>query len=277
MSLSFPVLVSMVPLYAVDGSLGDRRRRRSGAGSPTAALSNFPIHFFDGLVPRRPTFAINLVGETRVEKVDPNDEARNVACRPETPGPERALEPFRGPALAGGLLRALIYTMQSWLDGIQLTAPGYRDRIVHIRHTESEGGLNLNMDPKVIDRTATAAPPPARDPRGLRLGQPRLEPPAQRARHLGPWRWTTSPGHPHRPGDARAGRPAPDRAHRLRGSLGQRPRLRAAGAEMPALYEKLEALLGGGDRRPSPTRPRPTHPGAAGPAQALSSALSPEP
>jgi hypothetical protein len=53
---------------------------------------------------------------------------------------------FAGSLSVPSFLTALVNTMQSWNDGIQLTQPGYRDRIVHIRHTEREGGLNLNMD-----------------------------------------------------------------------------------------------------------------------------------
>ena len=30
--------------------------------------------------------------------------------------------------------------------------PGYRERILHVALTEKEGGLNLNMDPEVVNR-----------------------------------------------------------------------------------------------------------------------------
>jgi hypothetical protein len=67
LSLSFPGLVSAVPLYAVDFSL----KRNQDRTAPTleadrcwfsdgGICSNFPIHFFDSPIPGWPTFAINL-------------------------------------------------------------------------------------------------------------------------------------------------------------------------------------------------------------------------
>ena len=48
----------------------------------------------------------------------------------------------------------MIDTMQSWNDNLTILHPGYRDRIVHISHTEDEGGLNLNMPKETIQRLA---------------------------------------------------------------------------------------------------------------------------
>ena len=45
---------------------------------------------------------------------------------------------------------ALVTTMQTWQDQMQLVMPGFRDRIVHVSHRAEEGGLNLNMDPNII-------------------------------------------------------------------------------------------------------------------------------
>jgi hypothetical protein len=121
--------------------------------SDGGACSNLPIHFFDGLIPARPTFAINLVGETRVQKVDPADQSKNVWMpHSNAEGLGERWNRFADRPSLVGFFRALVYTMQNWVDGMQLTAPGYRDRIVHIRRTQDEGGLNLNMDPKVIHR-----------------------------------------------------------------------------------------------------------------------------
>ena len=67
MSLSFPFLLSAVPLYAAnvlretkDGKFPLERCWFSDGG----LASNFPIHFFDTPLPTRPTFAINLVPDT---------------------------------------------------------------------------------------------------------------------------------------------------------------------------------------------------------------------
>jgi hypothetical protein len=81
LSLSFPLLFCAVPLYAIDWT---RRRRSQGEPAPSVnepggsigydeprrpervwfsdggICSNFPIHLFDNLLPRWPTFGINL-------------------------------------------------------------------------------------------------------------------------------------------------------------------------------------------------------------------------
>lgn len=61
MSLSFPVLMSAVPLYAVDYTAPSPERRPGLClFSDGGIASNFPVHFFDGPIPRWPTVAINL-------------------------------------------------------------------------------------------------------------------------------------------------------------------------------------------------------------------------
>src|SRR5262249_26003257 len=63
LSLSFPILLSAVPLYAVDFSRNvpeaERRPERCWF-SDGGICSNFPVHFFDSMLPQWPTFAINL-------------------------------------------------------------------------------------------------------------------------------------------------------------------------------------------------------------------------
>lgn len=66
LSLSFPVLLSALPLMTPDfvkgknsaGKIPLRRLWFSDGG----LTSNFPIHFFDSPIPTRPTFCLNLVG-----------------------------------------------------------------------------------------------------------------------------------------------------------------------------------------------------------------------
>ena len=82
MSLSFPLLLSALPLYCIRRDAFERRsvvrRDESGRERKVAVLvdaetdlhrvwfsdgglaSNFPIHFFDSWLPSRPTFGINL-------------------------------------------------------------------------------------------------------------------------------------------------------------------------------------------------------------------------
>ena len=56
LSLSFPVLLSTVPLWRNDPLRGPVRHTMSDGG----ICSNFPIHFFDSLFPSRPTFGLDL-------------------------------------------------------------------------------------------------------------------------------------------------------------------------------------------------------------------------
>ena len=49
-------------------------------------------------------------------------------------------------AFAGSIFR----TMQNWVDQTQSQVHGYRDRVVHIEHSGTEGGMNLKMDSEVI-------------------------------------------------------------------------------------------------------------------------------
>jgi len=41
----------------------------------------------------------------------------------------------------GMFLWSIVRTMQNWVDNTQTRVPGYRDRIVHISHTDAEGGM----------------------------------------------------------------------------------------------------------------------------------------
>ena len=77
MSLSFPLLLSAVPLWAVDYGGTDQAEPVwfSGGG----ITSNLPVHFFDALLPTRPTFAINLGPG---ENLDPPISGRTSSSRP---------------------------------------------------------------------------------------------------------------------------------------------------------------------------------------------------
>lgn len=176
MSLSFPILLAAVPLWKVDWSL-DRNSaaRRDWRADPSSTAvpraercwfsdggitSNFPVHFFDTLLPLRPTFAINLRG------FHPN---REWAARPDVPESEKVYRPENnrggmdewwsrfdeGKRDLGGVLAflgALKTTALNWGDNEQMKVPGYRDRVAHISHSKDEGGLNLDMPAGVLCR-----------------------------------------------------------------------------------------------------------------------------
>ena len=144
MSLSFPGLISAVPLWTRDFTLveAEREKLRRCLFSDGGLSSNFPIHFFDHLFPNTPTFAISL---------DEYDAKRNYSdvWLPESAGSGSQLPilPFSG--LAAFLMR-LVYSAKDWQDNLQSILPGYRERIVHVVLRPDEGGLNLTMDEETI-------------------------------------------------------------------------------------------------------------------------------
>jgi predicted acylesterase/phospholipase RssA len=143
MSLSFPLLLSAVPLWAVD--YGGTNQAEPVWFSDGGITSNFPVHFFDALLPTRPTFAINLGPG---EHLDPSDQRRNIIV------PTRATSGIlpRWTRINGVIDfgRAILDTMQNWSDNNQARMPGYRDRIISVLHSRDEGGLNLDMGPTTI-------------------------------------------------------------------------------------------------------------------------------
>jgi Patatin-like phospholipase len=164
MSLSFPILISAVPLYAIDYSRRvkseDERRPERCWFSDGGICSNFPVHFFDVPLPRWPTFAINL----RPPHPDYPDALVRMAQRNSDgiiEGWMRFDDAKKGSEKLTGFLTAILNAMQNWADNSQTQLPGYRDRVVHVSLKPDEGGLNLNMDDKLIgplsDRGRAAA------------------------------------------------------------------------------------------------------------------------
>jgi predicted acylesterase/phospholipase RssA len=158
LSLSFPILLSALPLYAVDRSLKLNSEKPRQATriyfSDGGICSNFPVHFFDNPLPTRPTFGVNLRG------FHPDHPGERVWL-PELLRNNQGLKNYHPPLSdAPGLgsviafLATIVNTMQDWRDRLQLAMPGFRDRIVHISHSEDEGGLNLNMPAGTIETLA---------------------------------------------------------------------------------------------------------------------------
>ncbi len=177
MSLSFPILLSAVPLYAIDWSLpqneGADKMIRLLIGkygksavdhldelqlmqvipekcwfSDGGISSNFPIQFFDSPLPRWPTFGIDLDPFQPDAKPDPVEH--NNVWMPTTNDSgmadcwNRFAQKDRR-ARIGAFLAAIVDTMQNWVNNAQARTPGYRDRIAHVLLTDKEGGLNLTM------------------------------------------------------------------------------------------------------------------------------------
>ncbi len=174
MSLSFPILLSAIPLYRC------AYRKEDGDGAPLmqrlvftdgGVCSNLPIHLFDSPVPTWPTFALNLRDD-----LDPG-----------VPDADRVVAPNRGRSYQGdqyaissnedlgavlSFLVAIVNTMQNWRDMLQRAAPGARERVFTVRHRKDEGGLNLNMEKHAIDTMAASGTAAADAMKGAFLAPP---------------------------------------------------------------------------------------------------------
>jgi len=210
MSLSFPVLLSAVPLWRVDFSrkanqdaaaacqawLGqnaaewdaaaeDDERRQALAGarprvksercwfSDGGISSNFPVHFFDTLLPGHPTVGLNL-RDFHPDGERSDDEAENV-WMPDRHNAGILDWWYRFDDDLVGFLGNVVRTMQNRVDDAQMRAAGYRDRVVHVSLTDTEGGMNLKMDPKVI-QALTARGRAAGQRLVARFGAPVVDP-----------------------------------------------------------------------------------------------------
>lgn len=157
MSLSFPFLFTMVPLWAADHHRdGDPLERHWFTDG--GVTSNFPIHRFDELYPRWPTLAVNLqyTGEEREARrrrlrregglvflPETRSEAVRELCRPLGTGESSLGDLF-------AFLGALFTSAQTWHDNAFLRLPGYRDRVAEVWLRPEEGGMNLEMPAETI-------------------------------------------------------------------------------------------------------------------------------
>jgi len=187
MAISFPILLSTVPLYTIrEASLVPPQEEEEGSElteqdlqrnlfSDGGICSNFPIHFFDAWLPRHPTFGINLtsvpeevVGETPVarevaaysagddilaapsQRPDTKTERIKSPTEPWLPRPDdpdsREWTSFEGPA---GFFGAILNSAMGYRDTMQSRLPSYQERVVPLG--SKEGGLNLDMEPEVIE------------------------------------------------------------------------------------------------------------------------------
>jgi len=206
MSLSFPLLLSAVPLYTIRQSAvrgfapdepvtltaDDLQRNLMSDGGIS---SNFPIHFFDAWLPGRPTFGINLT-DLHSDQFEPTGETDRMRVRDDQltafqVGPQ-ASDP-RGAHVEDALVGKEVYlpaadqallptwnrieslasfvgaiwaTAQNYKDTTQMMLPSYRERVVQVRFARAEGGLNLAMKPETIQRIMS---------KGRRAGEKLLE------------------------------------------------------------------------------------------------------
>ena len=189
MSLSFPVLLSAVPLYTIPASSFIEMRQAKRAGqrfeyepsrhfrkcwfSDGGISSNFPIHFFVTWSPQRPTFGVNLMdvpaedkkdGEIEIERISAMDVEAPAADMPPATIEDVHLPRARDTRIFGewnpvvnfpSFLLAIFNTARNHRDNMQTRLPSYRERVAQIRLTPQEGGLNLTMTPETIRQIET--------------------------------------------------------------------------------------------------------------------------
>jgi predicted acylesterase/phospholipase RssA len=147
LAMSFPGLISALPLHAIDyGTRGTANRvlRRCWM-SDGGLCSNFPIHLFDSWIPAWPTFGIALMSR--------NDPAqRPPVWLPSTHRQGRG-DLFDGrldgdrPAFSrlGGFIALIWMAAWRWNDRTMMRMPGVRDRVVRVFLLPNEGGINIRM------------------------------------------------------------------------------------------------------------------------------------
>ena len=163
LSMSFPLLFSAVPLYALDIEQ-DARDGQPSAATPRTAFRrcwfsdggvamNFPIQLFDEALPRWPTFGIFL-GERRPEKEasERPEDAVELPAHPRAgahdgwalPEEHAAARPGHAGTLAA-LLATMIDTARSWHHRVAMMQPHVRTRVARLRLRSDEGDLNIVM------------------------------------------------------------------------------------------------------------------------------------
>ncbi|MEM7403667.1 MAG: hypothetical protein AAF458_00180 [Pseudomonadota bacterium] len=180
MSLSFPILFQTVPLYRRDYGLRRNKATDDAVSTDPAShenasvldsaekssvttrpgivdaplrrclfsdgglSSNFPVHFFDSLLPSRPTFGISLA---------PHSEERHGNDKFHLPSqaPQSTALPVTPPDSLPAFFGAMFNTSRTWSDTLQSMLPSYAERTVEVRLTSAEGGLNLTMNTTTID------------------------------------------------------------------------------------------------------------------------------
>ncbi|MBK6870990.1 MAG: patatin-like phospholipase family protein [Kineosporiaceae bacterium] len=165
MSMAMPGLVRAVPLYTLDvespGPLQDPYGRVVAPTPPPPAVfvprvqwfsdggvtSNFPIHSFDALLPRWPTFGFNLAhlpttpqGEEQLAEWV-SVPAQDAAPRART---------WRRVATPSAFVGALTGTALTWRDAMQADLPGVRGRIAVVRHGTGETDSALFLPQQTI-------------------------------------------------------------------------------------------------------------------------------
>jgi predicted acylesterase/phospholipase RssA len=170
MAVSFPILLSAVPVWTVKRAAWDSKRMNQPVSltdkelsrnlfSDGGICSNFPIHFFDAWLPRRPTFGIDLASIPDenddyilddISSPSPSgDLAEGGVSLPQADQRDNILSSRIGNLLQFAM--AVFHSAQNFRDTMQSQLPSYQERIVHVPLSSQEGGLNLNMPQTIIE------------------------------------------------------------------------------------------------------------------------------
>ena len=175
LSLSFPLLFSAVPLWAIDyeAPKGERTLKRCQF-TDGGVSSNFPVHLFDAALPRWPTFGLWLDRRTPYERTEDDGRVQAVwlpeyhwegwgdnwnrfdpaaAFPPEKE--EEELKTHCGAAgYLAGFLGAIATSALDWRDRTSFRLPHVRNRVARLLLRPGEGGLNIGMSRAQILRMA---------------------------------------------------------------------------------------------------------------------------
>lgn len=167
LSLCFPLLFSLVPVYAVDyEAVRGARALRRCLLADGGLCSNFPVHLFDSAQPRWPTFDLLLDQRLQAFESEPvwlpvtHLAGRADNWQRSVPGAEQADASdgrYRDRGIAdrlAGIVLGMVLTMKDWNDRVAARLPTLRNRVVRIALKQGEGQLNIAMSGATIMRMA---------------------------------------------------------------------------------------------------------------------------
>jgi hypothetical protein len=155
LSLSFPVLFSCVPVWAVDYEQPrGRRKLRRALLTDGGVCTNFPVHLFDAAHPRWPTFALLLDKRLTAYADDrlflPKGHAEG---RADNWQDGRLAEERRARGVFG-LVTGLLQTALDWNDRTAMRLPHVRNRVIRYALQDGEGQLYINMSRQTMLKMA---------------------------------------------------------------------------------------------------------------------------
>lgn len=168
LSLSFPLLFSAVPVWAIDyENLKGERKLKRCQFTDGGVSSNFPIHLFEAALPRWPTFGLWLDRRTPYPHKDEDGGEQTVWLpryhregwgdnwyRFETPRPEEFEDDVITAGYLASFLGALVKSATDWQDRVSFRLPHVRNRVARLLLRPGEGGLHIGMPREQILRMA---------------------------------------------------------------------------------------------------------------------------